>query len=271
MMTRQLGFALGFAVTLIAGSSVAAGQAETGDPDAVYGALLKRYVHAMADGVNRVDYAAWRRTPADRARLEAYIAGMQRRRPSGMTRKAAFAYWVNLYNAVTLKVVLDRYPVRSIREIKSDSFFDPKAYLGPWRTKRVRVERRMLSLDDIEHSVLRARFKDPRVHYAVNCASFGCHNLMARPWAAARLEADLDRAARAYVNHPRGVRVIGPGRLRVSKIYQWFKADFGNADAGVLAHLRRYADPRLAEPLRRGVIDGYDYDWSLNELRRNRR
>ena len=171
--------------------------------------------------------------------------------PSKLPRNEAFAYWANLYNAITLQVILDRFPVHSIRDIKSDGLFDPKAYIGPWRTKRVTVEGKQLSLDDIEHEIMRPTFKDPRVHYSVNCASFGCPNLPAKAWNAATLDADLDAAARDFINHPRGVAVLAGGKLKVSSIYKWFRDDFGADDAAVIAHLKKYAKPELA-PARHG-------------------
>lgn len=235
---------------------------------AIFNELLGRYVVASADGVNRVDYGRWKASAADRSRLESYIGNLLAQAPSKQPRAEAFAYWSNLYNAVTLKVVLDRYPVRTIREIKSESLLDPKAYLGPWRTRRVTVEGRSYSLDDIEHEVLRPSFKDPRVHYALNCASYGCPNLRAKAWAAATLDADLDAAAREYINHPRGVTVLSGGRLRVSSIYKWFKDDFGGNDAGVIDHIRKYSDPKLARALRADAVIGEDaYDWSLNDAK----
>jgi hypothetical protein len=259
-----LGAGLGLGVALLATPGFS--QAAT-DPDAVYDRLLRAYVSMGADGITRVDYARWRATAADRAALDAYITEMAARRPSTMARTEAFAYWGNLYNAVTLKVILDRYPVASIRDIKSDNWFDPKAYTGPWRQQRVTVEGRRLSLDDIEHEIMRPTFKDPRVHYIVNCASYGCPNLMDRVWRAATLEADLEAAARAFVNHPRGVAVLPNGTLRVSSIYKWFIEVFGGDDAGLLAHFRQYAAPALAQRLTGSPrIAEDDYDWSLNRV-----
>lgn len=235
--------------------------------DAAYDALLARYVSASADGINRVDYARWNDSAGDRAALNAYVAELAAQRPSAFARERAFAYWINLYNAVTLQVVLERYPVASIRDIRSEGTgLDPRALIGPWRTKRVAVEGRRLSLDDVENTILRPTFRDPRVHYAINCASIGCPNLMPRAWRAETLEADLDAAARAYVNHPRGVSVNANGSLRVSSIYRWFRADFGGSDATVIAHLRRYASPELAARLSGATrIAGHGYDWALNE------
>ncbi len=234
--------------------------------DDAYDALLGRYVSASADGINRVDYASWSASTADRAGLDAYVTELAAERPSSFAREPALAYWINLYNAVTLQVILERYPVRSIRNIRSEGTgLDLRGLIGPWRTKRLTVEGRRLSLDDIENAILRPTFADPRVHYAINCASLGCPNLLSRAWRAGTLEADLDAAARGYINHARGVSVDAEGSLRVSSIYQWFREDFGGSDASVIAHFRRYASPELAARLARTTrIAGHDYDWALN-------
>jgi hypothetical protein len=236
--------------------------------DAALDGLLGRYLAMPADGVARVAYARWAATPADLAALAAWIAAAAAQRPSAMPRAEAFAFWANLYNALTLKVVLDRYPVRSIRDIRSTGVpFDPRQFNGPWRTRLVTVEGRRMSLDDIEHETMRPTFRDPRVHYAVNCASIGCPNLRPRAFRAPTLEADLDDAARAFVNHPRGVTVLADGRLRVSSIFHWFKEDFGGSDAGVIAHLRRHAAPPLAARLAAATaIADHAYDWALNDM-----
>jgi hypothetical protein len=219
------------------------------------------------DGVNRVRYAAWKASSADMAALDGWIMEAAMRRPSAMGRAEAFAYWANLYNGLTLQVVLARHPVRSIRDIRSTGVpFDPKGYLGPWRTRLVTVEGRRMSLDDIEHETMRPTFRDPRVHYAVNCASIGCPNLWPEAWRADTLEAALDRAAAAFVNHPRGVTVRPDGQLVVNSIYHWFREDFGDSEAGVIAHLRRHAAPALAARLGQGTrIADHAYDWSLND------
>ncbi len=234
-----------------------------------YAALLSKYVVTGADGLNRVRYAQWRDAKADRDGLAAVISGMEAQKPSAMTTSKAFAYWANLYNAVTLKVILDGYPVKSIRDIKSTGtgFLDFKAYNGPWRTQLVTVEGRELSLDDIEHGIMRPTFKDPLVHYAVNCASIGCPNLPPKPFHAATLQADLESAARAFVNSPRGAAIAG-GKLTVASIYHWFEEDFGDDQKGVIAHLIKYASPELAAKLKdRTDYDRHDYDWALNDAK----
>ena len=123
-----------------------------------------------------------------------------------------------------------------------------------------------MSLDDIEHFILRPIWKDPRIHYAVNCASIGCPNLIDTTYTAAQMETLLEANAVAYMNHPRGVEVRG-GSVIASSIYDWFQEDFGGSVTGVLAHLTKYARPELASKLQYAFdIDNYDYDWSLNDV-----
>jgi hypothetical protein len=254
-------------VALVVALPLAQAGSAQADTDA-YRDLLAKYVSPSAQGINLVDYARWHRSGADMKRLGAYLVQLQSAKPSAMRRGEAFAYWINLYNAATLKVVLDHYPVKSIRDIKSEGtgFFDFNA--GPWRTKLLKVEGRALSLDAIEHNILRRKFRDPRIHYALNCASLGCPNLKTTPWTAGSLEADLDAAARAYINHPRGVSVGADG-LRVSSIYHWYSQDFGGSDSALVAHFRKYADPPLLRKLKsKTSIAGHAYDWALNDQAR---
>ena len=227
---------------------------------AVWDRFLKAYVTPSRDGVNRVAYA--RVTAADRDALETYIDMLTAIPVSMLNRDEQRVYWINLYNALTVKVVLDHYPVASIRKINiSPGLFSS----GPWDKELVTVEAQAVTLNDIEHRILRPIWRDPRIHYAVNCASIGCPNLRVEAFTATNAETLLDRAAYEYVNHPRGASVQD-GRLIVSSIYEWFKEDFGDSDAGVIAHLQTYAEPRLA-----AAIDGATrvaddrYDWAIND------
>lgn len=221
-------------------------------------AFLQRYVVASDDRIHRVAYAAV--TAQDRERLEDYLAMLSAEPISGYARAEQLAYWVNLYNALTVRVVLDHYPVASIRDIDiSPGLFAS----GPWGKVLIEVEGEGMTLNDIEHRVLRPIWQDPRVHYALNCASVGCPNLQREAFTADNSGRLLEAAARDYINHPRGVRVQEEGVL-LSSIYNWFAPDF-EVDGGVLPHLRRYADPILAARLaRQPAISGYTYDWSLN-------
>ncbi len=255
---------LGAGLFCLGSSGVAIAQTPP-DPAASFSDLLSRYVAAHADGINRVAYARWKASAPDLAALDAAIDAFARQSPSRLGRDEAFTYWANLYNALTLKVVLARFPVASIRDIRSEGVLDPRGLIGPWRTRLISVEGRRLSLDAIENTILRPLARDPRVHYSINCASMGCPNLPLTAWRAETLDADLDRAALAFINHPRGVSVRADGTLRVSSIYVWFRSDFGGDDAGVIAHLRRHAAPALAQRLAsRARIGGHAYDWAIN-------
>ncbi len=226
-----------------------------------FGELLRQYVRASADGVNRVNYGAWRASEAKLAALRAYIAMLEMQNPQGLTHDDQLAYWANLYNAETLRIVLAAWPVKSILSIRPTLLA-----IGPWKKPTLVVGGEALSLDDIENGILRPQFHDPRVHYALNCASTSCPNLNVAPWQGATLDRDLDAAARAYVNHPRGVRISGDS-LTLSAIYKWYRADFGGADAAVLHHLGRFASaPLMQRLLDHPKIAGYDYDWSLNDI-----
>lgn len=225
--------------------------------------FLAAYVGEGKDGgINRVAYD-WV-TGVDRTALSAYIASLEATPVSRLNRAEQLPFWINLYNALTVRVVLEHYPVGSIREID----ISPGLFLsGPWGKKLATIENEAVSLDDIEHRILRPIWKDPRVHYAVNCASIGCPDLQVQAFTAENADKLLTEAARGYINHPRGARVED-GRLTVSSIYDWFKADFGGTDETVIAHLKRYADGALKNALDDArKIDGYAYDWALNDAR----
>ena len=233
---------------------------------AAWGRLLSAYVVPGADGISRVAYAKFK---AERhAELKRYIASLEQVDVRKLGRSEQFAFWANLYNAKTVDIVLDNYPVASIRNINLGGGLLTLVTGGPWKAKVVKVTGVELSLDDIEHAIMRPVFKDARVHYAVNCASIGCPNLMREPFSGARLEAQLDAAARAYVNHPRGFDVKD-GKVTASSIYQWYKEDFGGGAQGVLAHARRHAEQVLNTKLESSTdIANYHYDWSLNDAKR---
>ena len=223
-----------------------------------WNSFLKKYVSTHKDGVNRVNYAAAKKK--GRKALNQYIQAMSGITITDYNRDQQRAYWTNLYNAVTVKEILDNYPLASIRDIKSGVLSS-----GPWGKDLVTVENKALTLDDIEHRILRPIWQDPRTHYAVNCASIGCPNLLPKAFTAANMEAMLDKAAADYINHPRGVKVKS-GKLTASSIYVWFEDDFGGNEAGVIEHLKQYAKPKLLAQLKN--VDGVDrdtYDWSLNE------
>jgi Protein of unknown function, DUF547 len=223
--------------------------------------FLHSYVWIGPDGIGRIPYA--RVAASDRDMLATDLSRLSSLTISRYSRREQFAFWVDLYNELTTKVVLDHYPVASIMQINiSPGLFS----FGPWGRKLITIEGEPVSLDDIEHRILRPIWRDPRIHYAVNCASLGCPNLQPEAFTAASADALLERAARDYVNHPRGAVVSG-GELTVSSIYVRYQADFGGTDRAVIEHLKHYARPDFAAALAGIISLSHDrYDWSLNDL-----
>jgi hypothetical protein len=228
----------------------------------VWNHFLQSYVRVGPDGIARIPYA--RVTGLDRDALAADLSRLAAVPISTYNHHEQFAFWVDLYNELTAMVVLEHYPVASIRDIGiSPGLFSA----GPWGKKLITIEGEALSLDDIEHRILRPIWRDPRIHYAVNCAALGCPNLQSSAFTAVNTAALLDKAARDYVNDPRGGAVTG-GKLTVSSIYVWYMADFGGTEAGVIEHLKHYARPELAAALVHiDHISGDRYDWALNDVK----
>ncbi|MGI9298114.1 MAG: DUF547 domain-containing protein [Gammaproteobacteria bacterium] len=223
----------------------------------IWGDFLARHV-VEENGIALVRYGEV--SAADKKNLDEYLAALSQAPVASLNREEQLAFWINLYNALTVQTILENYPVSSIKKISSG--FLPT---GPWDDKLAEVAGEALSLNDIEHRILRPIWKDPRLHYAVNCASVGCPNLAATAYTAANAEEMLAAAAAEYVNHPRGANVQN-GKLYVSSIYDWFAEDFGGEDAAIIAHLQKYAAPDLREKLDAvSKISGDDYDWSLND------
>lgn len=221
--------------------------------------LLQAYVVPDGSGYNAVNYRRFQAEGLDA--LRGYLAELGRVEPSSLTGAEAHAYWINLYNAKTLEVVLAHYPVGSIREIDlgGGGLFGR----GPWSRKLLSVEGVELSLDDIEHEIVRPLFGDPLSHYGLNCASYSCPNLATRAYTGSNVEALLAQGAADYVNHPRGI-AVSKGRITASKIYSWYAGDFGGR-RGLKPHWLAFANPAHARQIETASIEGYRYDWQLNE------
>jgi hypothetical protein len=222
--------------------------------------FLARHLVAAPDGSTGLRYAAV--GADDRAVLDGYIKVLSATAISRHARAEQLAYWINLYNALTVRVVLEHYPVASIKDIKLSSGFLAS---GPWDAKLITIEGEEISLNDIEHRIIRPIWRDPRVHYALNCASIGCPNLAGEAYTAASLDDRLNRAAAAFINSPRGIRING-GQVTASRIYDWFYGDFGGTDDAVFRHILRFASPELRAALAPiGKITDVAYDWRLND------
>lgn len=226
---------------------------------ASFGALLKR--HVDADGL--VDYAGFRR---DGEVLDEYLYRLQNTDPAKLASDdERFAFWINAYNAFTLKVVLatlpkdpadwDRY---SLGQVKSADG------VTAWKATRFKIGSEVVSLDRIENGILRPTWKDGRVHAAVNCASMSCPRLQPFAFDAAHLQEQLDAAARAWVNDPLRNRVGGPAP-EISAIFKWYAADFPDGPGAFLARFASKAEDRARLPgLNEASVVYLDYSWALN-------
>ena len=224
--------------------------------------LLDSYVRADDSGVNLFDYAAIAANAGDTAKLSAYIDYLQGHDSSEYSRAEQMAFWINLYNAVTVQVVLSEYPVDSIKEIHEGVI--PNT--GPWQDPHAQVNGRDLSLDDIEHGILRPLWRDKRIHYARELrrhrlSPSAGHGLHRRQHGIA-----AGAGCTRLREHPARCRLRRRGLHRHLEHLSWYAEDFGNTEESVVAHLVDYADEELAARLDgfEGSID-YEYDWSLNE------
>jgi len=228
-----------------------------------WGKLLRKYVRIDAKGIARFSYQTVSRS--DKSVLDGYVKTLASKPISKFNRIEQKAYWINLYNALTVKVVLDYYPVKSIRDINiSSGFFSGLFSRGPWNKKLIAIEGNKVSLNDIEHRILRPIWRDSRIHYALNCASIGCPNLQKQVFTSKNVEKKLTVSARQFINNYRGVSVQN-GKVTVSKIYDWFYDDFGSSQKSLIKHLKRYANADLKKKLGKITkIDKVAYDWKLN-------
>lgn len=223
-------------------------------------AFLVRYLRIGADGVHRVAYGAV--APEDRALLENYVARLGGLPISRYSRPEQMAYWINLYNALVVRLVVDHYPIASIRDVGKGP---DESGVGPWKKELVEVEGTPLSLHDIAHRILRPIWRDPRVHYALACGAVSCPNLQPEPFYADQLDRQLSEAAMAYVNDRRCIRIEGD-QLNLSSLYRWYRDDFGPTDQDVINHLMAYAAPNLAMKLQGfDQISDDGFDWRLND------
>jgi len=228
-------------------------KSDSASVNAPYNAFLSKYVKTE-NGINLVAYD--KVTDADEATLEAYIETLSNTDISSFSDEETLAYWFNLYNAKTVDVILDNYPVKSIRKI---------GLTGPWGKKLLTVNGQKMSLNNIEHDTVREDFDEPRIHFAFNCASIGCPDLKLTAWEAETLEEDLTQASMDFVASPRGVSVDEDGDITASSIFKWYKKDFGSNEAELAQYLSQFATGAKKTALENATkIDDYDYDWSLN-------
>jgi hypothetical protein len=218
--------------------------------NSIYASLLKKHVRK-----SRVNYDGFKK---DEKLLDEYLVVLSRIDSKSLTKNSRFAFYINVYNANTIKIVLTKFPgINSIKEI--GGFFS-----NPWKQKFISLNNRVVTLDYIEHEVLRPQFKDPRVHFAINCASKSCPPLRNEPYEAKKLAQQLDDQAANFINDKK-YNFIKGDTFYMSKIFKWFEDDFSDNQ---LIFIKSYASNRLQEKLNsfQGNIKirYLEYDWSLN-------
>lgn len=218
--------------------------------NSIYAELLGKFVDN-----GRVDYDGLKK---EEGRLDQYLKVLENVDPDSLSRDGQFAFYANAYNAWTMKLILTGYPgIDSIKDLGS-------LFKSPWKKKLVRIDGQVLTLDNVEHDILRPRFQDARVHFAINCAAYSCPPLLPEPFAAAKLDQQLTDATRAFINNPKRTYLEG-NTLYVSKIFKWFAEDF-NHDP--YTFVLKFAEGNFKKELEAGKrnteVKYLDYDWSLN-------
>ncbi|MDT8323195.1 MAG: DUF547 domain-containing protein [Bacteroidota bacterium] len=228
---------------------------------AEYTAVLRAHVE---DGL--VNYTELQQD----SRLERYLARLATIDPDKLpSRDERLAYWLNLYNASTLSLVTVHYPLHSIRAIKLPSdrrATEPRAR-SPWDVKFVRTKDDTLTLNEIEHGIIRTAFDDPRIHFALNCAAVSCPPLRNEAYVSGVLQEQLEDQTRKFIRDKRRQRFDRPNRTaHISMVFKWYAADFGGTSTAVLDFIRRYLPRSSTFPREGWNIQFLEYDWTLNDI-----
>jgi len=185
---------------------------------------------------------------ADR-NFEKYLASLEAAHPDeSWSKNDRLAYWINAYNAYTVKLINDNWPVKSIKDIKS-----------PWKTSFITIEGKTYSLEEIEHNILRKKYNEPRIHFAINCASFSCPKLLNQAFTAKGLEVQLEDVTNAFINDPLR-NAISANEVKLSKIFDWFKGDFTKSGS-LKDYINKFSLTKISDDQK---ISYMDYNWNLN-------
>jgi hypothetical protein len=217
------------------------------------------------DPARGMDYKGLKQDKAALDRLRQQMAAVD---VASLSKPEQLAYWINLYNISTVNVVAENYPVDSIRDISTD----PIIRLNVFKKPNVQVKGGTTSLDEVENKKIREGFKDPRIHFAINCAAESCPPIRPEPFTGARINQQLDDQARKFLNGPHGVRLEeddGELTLHATKILDWFKDDFESWGGGTVPFLRKYLSPdkvkRIDAAKGKVELEFDDYSWKLND------
>lgn len=240
--------------TVFSCQSAVPGMAGTNPPNhQMWDQLLK----ANVSSIGIVDYKGFVK---DKAKLDQYLKLISENAPDRKTwsKQEQLAYWINAYNAFTVKLIVDNYPVKSIRDL-GPSLKIP-LIKDVWHYKFFKIGGVESSLDEIEHSILRKEFEEPRIHFAVNCASVSCPPLLNEAFMASKLEVQLDKVARGFINDSSRNKITADN-AQISSIFSWFKGDF-TKKGSLIDFLNLYSKVKIKPSAK---ISHLDYNWNLNE------
>jgi len=214
-----------------------------------YNRLLGKYVTSSG-----VKYAAWKANAADVQALQTVVDGIAKEAVSGLDKRQQLAFYLNAYNAWILHEALAKYPTASVK----DTFFTF------FTSKRIKVAGQETSFNALEKETIRSKFSEPRVHFALNCASRSCPPLNREAFTGPKLDEQFERLAKGYVNSEKGVKYSAESKsAQLSKIFDWYKDDF-KAEGGPMAFINK----RRSTPLPSDAKISYqEYDWGLNEVK----
>lgn len=219
----------------------------------IFDTLLKKHVNPAG----MVDYEGFIR---DQVQLENYleIVSSNPPDPESWTLEEQISYWINAYNAFTIKLIVDNYPIKSIQDLHQAIYIPGVNTV--WHKEFFEIGGQKSSLDEIEHKVLRKKFKEPRIHFAINCASFSCPPLRNEAFTAERLDHQLDEQAVNFINDPQRNR-LKKSEIKISPIFNWFARDF-TREGSRIDYFNQYANMQIDADAK---IDYLEYDWSLNK------
>lgn len=215
--------------------------------------LLKKHVNTKG----LVDYKGFK---ADEKTFDQYLAMLSANAPkSSWSKQEQMAYWINAYNAYTIKLILNHYPVESIKDIGSK--IKIPFVTTPWAAKFFTIGGEKMSLDNIEHGTLRKKYDDPRIHFALVCASISCPRLRNEAYTASKLDAQLDDQGKDFLNNPAKNKITKEA-AQLSKYFDWYKGDWNDNGQSVVKWVDKYSDTKITDNTK---ISYLDYNWKLNE------
>jgi len=218
----------------------------------IWDLLLKEHVHA--NGL--VDYTGIKNSQ----KFETYLSILSSQHPGdNWSRNEKMAYWINVYNAFTVKLIVDHLPISSIKDIKKGIPFVNTV----WDIKFIKIQGKTYDLNNIEHGILRKKFKDARIHGAINCASISCPNLRPEAFTSENLDAQLDDSMAKFINDP-SKNNISQNEVQLSKIFTWFGGDFKKNKGSVIKFINQYSKIKIGD---KESIQYLDYNWSLNSTK----